>query len=294
MTLPQAIEAFCTYLKANRRSPLTIDVYRRDLLGLARFAPDMDAKNTTAGVLHQWLASPAVQLKADGSPRSDVTINRCKAATRSFGAWLVDTDVVARNPALGIEIRRTDRHSPSVLTDPERKRLVREVAGRKGAAAARDHVMLEVLLGTGIRLAELVGLDVADVDLDGKRITVHVKGGRTETRFLNTDLRVLLRKYLRKRATADTETPALFLSNRRQRISARQVQARFEQWLAWAGIERSGLTVHSTRHTFASRLYSRTHDLVLVGRALGHKTSEATRRYVHQDDDALEDALELL
>ncbi len=294
MTIPQAVEAFCTYLKANRRSPLTLDVYRRDLLGLARFAGDISVENVTAGLVQQWLASDSVLLQTNGMPRSEVTVNRIKAATRSFGAWLVDTEVVARNPALGIEIRRTDRHSPSVLTDPERKRLVREAAARKGAAAARDRVMLEVLLGTGIRLAELVGLDIADVDLEAKRITVHVKGGRTETRFLNTDLRVLLRKYLRQRQQEASESPALFLSNRDERISARQVQIRFQQWLAWAGIDRTGLSVHSLRHTFGTRLYGRTHDLVLVGKALGHRTAEATRIYVHEDTAAMEEALESL
>lgn len=294
MILTQAIEAFTVYLKANRRSPLTIDVYRRDLFGLARFTCDMEAESITAGVLHEWLASASVQLQASGAQRSDATIGRCKAATRSFAAWLTSTDVVTRNPALGIEIRRTDRHWPSFFTDIERKRMVREVAAHKGAAAARDHVMLEVLLGTGIRLAELVGLDVGDVDLDGKHITILAKGGRTETRFVTTDLRRLLRHYLRRRATADTDSTALFLSNRSTRISARQVQARFEQWLAWAGIERPGLTVHSTRHTFGTRLYNRTHDLILVGRALGHRTTEATRIYVHTTDEALEEALETL
>jgi integrase/recombinase XerC len=240
------------------------------------------------------VASPAVQLLADGSPRADLTVNRLKAALRSFGGWLVDTGLQSANLAGGLDIRRTTRRSPSYLSDAERKRMSREVASRKGAAAERDRVMLEVLLGTGIRLAELVGLDTTDVDLEGKRLTIHAKGGHAETRFLNTDLRTLLRKYLRRRAESPADSPALFLSNRDTRISARQVQARFEEWLRWAGVDRADLSVHSLRHTFGTRLYRKTHDLVLVGKAMGHRTIEATRVYVHDDAEALEEALETL
>ena len=294
MRLTEAIEGFALYLRSNRRSPATIAAYRRDLAGLVRFAGDQEVVELKRELVHYFVASDAVQLKVDGTARAPVTVNRLKAALRSFGSWLVDMDHLPSNPANRLEIRRCERQSPSILTDPERKRMSREVASRKGAAAERDRVMLAILLGTGIRLSELAGLDVADVDLDGKRIRIHAKGGHTETRFLTSDLRRLLRKYLRRRAESPFETPAVFLSNREQRISTRQVQARFKLWLQWAGIDRPGLSVHSTRHTFGTRLYRKTHDLMLVGKAMGHRTMEATCIYVHQDDDALEDALETL
>lgn len=294
MTLTQAIEAFTIYLRANQRSPLTIDCYRRDLESLGRFAGEVAVAEITPDLIHRFVVSDAVQLKQDGQLRSEVTINRCRAALRSFGAWLLDTGLADRNPAAGLSIRRTTRQSPSTLSDAERKRMLREVGARKGEAAARDRVMLEVLLGTGIRLAELVGLDVGDVDLDNKRIVIHAKGGHDETRFLNSDLRRLLRRYLRKRNQVLTDSPALFLSNRGTRISRRQVEARFHQWVTWAGIDRPGLSPHSLRHTFASMLYRKTHDLVLVGKALGHRTTEATRVYVHSTDAELEEAMESL
>ena len=294
MRLSHAIDKFTTYLQANRRSPHTISCYRRDLAGLERFAGDVSIDTLTPDLLHAFVVSDVVQLKPDGLPRSEVTINRCKAALRSFGDWLLQTSAADRNPARGLDIRRTARQSPSTLSDPERKRMLREVGARKGEAAARDRVMLELLLSTGIRLSEMVGLDIADVDLDGKRITIHAKGGDTETRFLNTDLRRRLRRYERQRKQMGTESPAVFLSNRGTRISMRQVQARFSLWLQWAGIDRGGLTVHSTRHTFGTRLYRKTRDLVLVGKAMGHRTVEATAIYVHQDDEALEEALETL
>ena len=294
MRIFEAIEGFAVSLRANRRSPSTIAAYRRDLGALVRHVGDCDAGELTRQAVHGFVASDAVQLRIDGQPRADLSVNRLKAALRSFGGWLVEAGLCIDDPCGGLDIRRTTRRSPSWLADAERKRMLREVTSRKGAAAARDRVMLEVLLGTGIRLAELVGLDVGSVDFDGKRVTIRAKGGNTETRFLASDLRTTLRRYLRRRAESPADTTALFLSNRDTRISPRQVQARFELWLRWAGIDRPGLSVHSLRHTFGTRLYRRTNDLVLVGKAMGHRTLEATRVYVHQDDGAIEDALESL
>lgn len=151
--------------------------------------------------------------------------------------------------------------------------MVREVTARKGAAAERDRVLLELALGTGIRLWGLVGLNVGHVDLDAKHLTVRVNGGRVETRFLSSDLRVPLWKYMRRRRQEATDSSALFLLNRGKRISNRQVQGRFHLWTAWAGIHRRGLSVHSPRHTFGTRLYRQTRDLVLVGKASGHRRS---------------------
>lgn len=295
MTFADAITAYCTSLAANARSPLTIAAYRRDLAALAEHAgPATPACDISHVHVERWLAALASTPLPDGSPRSPSTVNRAKAAARSFGDWLTTTGISNRNPAATVRIQRTQRTSPNVLADVDRKRLVREVHARRGLAAHRDAMMLDILLGTGIRLAELTGLDCSAVDLERCCITVRAKGNRIETRFLHSELRRSLRVYLRWRRDQVSDSPALFLSNRGSRISDRQVQARFAVWLAWAGIAPDGLTVHSLRHTFGTRLYRRTHDLVLVGKAMGHRTTEATRVYVHDDSAALEDALEAL
>jgi len=294
MRLSEAVAAFAVHLQANGKSPRTIDGYRRDLAMLVSFAGDAEVESLTPDLLARFVVSAPVSLSRDGRPKATVTVNRLKAALKSFSGFLVGTGLLDADPARAIEIRRADRKSPNSLTDAERKKLLREVAARKGPAAARDLVILELFLGTGIRLSELIGLDIADVDLDGKRITIRAKGGHVETRFLNSDLRTTLRKYLRRRNEADAQTPALFLSRRAERLSARQLQDRFGQWLGWAGIDRPGLSLHSLRHTFGTRLYRKTRDLILVGKAMGHKTVEATRIYVHEDSEALEEALESL
>jgi len=295
MNLTQAIEAFGTYQKAMNRSPLTIQAYRSDLVKLAAHCGLIEVETLTAGMVHEWLASSGVQNDARGVKHSDATINRAKAAARAFGSWAADTGLIERNPAVRVEARRSARKSPSALTDQERKQLVRAVGNQKGWVAERDAVILDLFLGTGIRLAELVGLDVGDVDLDGKRITVRAKGGHKEDRFLASDLRTTLRKWMRVRARMEErDCKALFLTSKGDRLGARGLEDRFDLWLRWAGIERADLTVHSLRHTFGSRLYEKTHDLLLVGKAMGHRTLEATKVYVHQDEAAMEEAMETL
>ncbi len=294
MNLSDAVTAFSIHLRANGKSPRTIEGYRRDLELLVAFCTDIPIKNVSPDLTSRFAASEKVRLTRSGDPKAEVTINRTKAAIKSFGRWAEQSGLVDRDPCRILEIRRASKKSPTALSEPERKRMLRELAARKGKAAERDRTMAALMLGTGIRLSELVGLDIADVDLDGKHISIHAKGGRSETRFINSDLRRLLRKYLRRRNDMPTHSTALLLSNRLSRISVRQVQTRFKQWLAWSGINRPGLTVHSLRHTFGTRLYRKTRDLVLVGKAMGHHCIESTRVYVHEDTDAIEDALELL
>lgn len=294
MKLAEAIERFTTHLRANGRSVRTIDAYLRTLYLLLQYAGDIPIEELTCDAVSQFAASEAGRPGKDGEKRASMTIHGQKAALRSFGSYLENAGILPRNPSRLLSMKRTDSKEKSVFTDLERKRLVKAVESHKGEAAYRDHVMLGLFLGTGIRLSELVNLNVCDVDLDNKRIRVTVKGNRSETRFINTDLRTMLRKYLRKRNSADAETSALFLSNRNDRISNRQVQLRFNLWLQWAGITRTDLTVHSLRHTFGTRLYDKTRDLVLVGKAMGHRSVEATKVYVHADGEAIEEALEAM
>lgn len=138
-------------------------------------------------------------------------------------------------------------------------------------------------------------LDLDDVDLDAKHLRIRrAKGGQPQIKFLNTHLRGILRTYLlwrKKHGGADCH--ALFISQRGTRLSPRQVGYRFAHWLQKAGIEKP-ITPHGLRHTFATRLYSRTGDLLLVQRALGHRQVATTEIYTHLVDGALEEALERL
>ena len=132
------------------------------------------------------------------------------------------------------------------------------------------------------------------MDLDAKHLRVLAKGSVPQVKFLKSTLRSLLRSYLvERRRRGDGECRALFLSNRRERLCERQVARRLQYWLKAAGIDKK-LGPHALRHTFATHLYSRTGDILVVQRALGHRDLSTTQVYTHLVDGALEDALERL
>lgn len=297
LDLTGAAEAFCARLSAEGRSPATIAAYRRDLALVARvageLAPGVVCRTVTAGLLDQVFSAEAVTESKRG-PRSVASLHRMKAAVRAFFAWASEAGVVDDNPARSIRMHRLPRKLPVFLTTAEKKRLLKELKGRTDFSALRDRAMIEVLLGTGIRLGELAALDMDDIDLDAKHLRVRAKGNVPQVKFIKTDLRTLLRRYLaERRRHGRPEMEALFLSNRDGRLCQRQIANRLAHWLRKAGIEKE-LTPHGLRHTFATHLYGATNDLLVVQRALGHRDVSTTQIYTHLVDGQLEEALERL
>lgn len=297
LDLTGATEAFCARLSAEGRSPATIAAYRRDLALVARvadeLAPGIVCRAVTAGFLDQVFSAGAV-IESERGPRSAASLHRMKAAVRAFFAWAVEAGVVNDNPARSIRMHRLPRKLPVFLTTAEKKRLLKELKGRPDFSALRDRAMIEVLLGTGIRLGELAALDMDDIDLDAKHLRVRAKGNVPQVKFIKTDLRTLLRRYLaERRRHGRPEMEALFLSNRDGRLCQRQIANRLAHWLRKAGIEKE-LTPHGLRHTFATHLYGATNDLLVVQRALGHRDVSTTQIYTHLVDGQLEEALERL
>lgn len=297
LDLTGATEAFCARLSAEGRSPATIAAYRRDLALVARVAgeltPGIVCRAVTAGLLDKVFSAGAVTESGRG-PRSAASLHRMKAAVRAFFAWAVEVGVVDDNPARSIRMHRLPRKLPVFLTTAEKKRLLKELKGRTDFSALRDRAMIEVLLGTGIRLGELAALDMDDIDLDAKHLRVRAKGNVPQVKFIKTDLRTLLRRYLaERRRHGRPEMEALFLSNRDGRLCQRQIANRLAHWLRKAGIEKE-LTPHGLRHTFATHLYGATNDLLVVQRALGHRDVSTTQIYTHLVDGQLEEALERL
>jgi integrase/recombinase XerC len=297
LDLTGATEAFCARLSAEGRSPATIAAYRRDLALVARvageLAPGIVCREVTVGLLDEVFSAGAVT-ESERGPRSAASLHRMKAAVRAFFAWAAETGVVGDNPARSIRMHRLPRKLPVFLTTAEKKRLLKELKGRTDFSTLRDRAMIEVLLGTGIRLGELAALDMDDIDLDAKHLRVRAKGNVPQVKFIKTDLRTLLRRYLaERRRHGRPEMEALFLSNRDGRLCQRQIANRLAHWLRKAGIEKE-LTPHGLRHTFATHLYGATNDLLVVQRALGHRDVSTTQIYTHLVDGQLEEALERL
>ena len=291
--LTNIIDNFIVSLTASGRSDKTREAYTKELQRFIAFTGNIDIKLLNTDLINQFVTSDNVIKKTDGNLKSKTTIGRTKAVLRSFGCYIEDIGIIDSNPARHLKIKRPDKKEPAFFTDSEKKRFIKAIYNKKGKSAERDYIMVQLFFNTGIRISELVGLNVSDVNLNDKKITIKAKGEKVETRFINTKLRQVLKTYLRKRMSIITDSLALFISNQKTRITVRQIDRRFGQWLKWSGINRR-LTVHSMRHTFATELYRRTNNLMLVSKALGHRHISTTQIYTHLYDFELEDAIDEL
>ena len=296
MHLDTALERFDTQLRANGRSPHTISSYLRDLGTLKRWLVAekirLRVESITPEILGRFITAPEASVRPDGQAKKGSSIDAVKARIRSFFSFLQQSGVLALNPARLLKARRCTRRLPEILTQAEKDRVLRSVAKDRGPAGRRDHMILDLLLNTGLRLDSMIGLDVADVRLTEKCVIVRrQKGGGEARRFLPAALRKHLREYLRWRERQRPKDPALFLSVWGRRLSSRHVGRLVEKRCAAAGIEKR-ISPHKLRHTFATHLYDRTRDLLLVQRALGHRHVATTQVYAQLSDRALAAALE--
>jgi len=294
MQISAAIDRFRTHLEANGNSPHTISSYLRDLAILTAFAgPETKTEAITADVLAQFVTNDVVAQKPGGAPKSPGSVDKVKTSVKAFFRWAHQSGMVSANPAAAIRLKHRRCPAPDVLTVQEKKRLLKTLDGTRGAMAERDAVLIDLILNTGLRVSEAVGVDLPDLNVAEKHVSITAKGGETHKVFLNARTRARLAAFLKKRKQVLAESQALFLSNRLRRLSVRQAETLVENWLARAGIAKK-VTIHGLRHSFATHLLERTGNLRTVQEALRHKNIATTVRYTHQPSEALAEALEAL
>jgi integrase/recombinase XerC len=292
MKLTTAIRRFDAQLRADGKSPLTRAVYLRDLQMFVQWArKPVDIDKITSRIVSSYLTSEAFMQTEYGEPKAVASLNRAKSALRSFFRFLSDAGYMKHNPATLVRLARAPRKPPAVLADREINVLTKTLESDRSAIAKRDHLIFSLFLGTGIRLGSLVALNVDDVEVTRETIQTRGKNGTSQVVFLNKRLRRLLRAYLHNHP-AKPDGP-LFLSSRGGRLGARQVQLRLCHWLEKTGIT-GHYTIHTLRHTFATRIYENTGDLRLTQRALGHQRITTTEIYTHVSNDRLKNAVQSL
>jgi integrase/recombinase XerC len=292
MKLKTAITRFDRQLAADGHSGHTRAAYRRDLQNFAEWFGNQSVSRVRPDDLARFLTSDRVLLRPDGRPRKPVSVNRTKSALRSFFAFCADSGRIKENPARLIRSSPASVKETTTLTAAEIGRLRAALDGQDGPLAHRDRLIFEILLGTGIRLGSLVGLSRGDVDLRASTLQIRLKGGTEGRVFLNPELGRLLCQFIKKNAPQGHTGPntPLFRGQSGKRLSARQIQFRFARWFCEAGIDRP-VSLHSLRHTFATRLYEKTGDLHLVQRALGHRQITTTEIYARVGEGALRRAV---
>ena len=285
--LEAALEAFLAALERERRaSPHTVAAYRRDLTQLLAFlAVARPAARAPSDVdvmaLRRWLAELA-------KTHATSSVARKIAAVRAFYRHLLKRGAVKLSPAAALVLPRVRRKLPTVLNVDAAASVV-ETPGEAGddAGATRDRALLELLYSSGLRVSEIVSLDLGSVDLAGSEARVIGKGNKERRVPIGGAAIAALRRYLARRAELDTSgSQALFLSVRGARVTVRSVQ-RLVKKAGMLGAGRSDVHPHALRHTCATHMLEGGADLRSIQEMLGHASLATTQRYTHVSMDRI-------
>ncbi|MFQ5721633.1 MAG: tyrosine recombinase XerC [Candidatus Aminicenantales bacterium] len=280
--MEKKLHKFLDFLRYERNaSPYTIASYRRDLNQLKNYLKQKrislrDLDNIT---LRGFLSS----LFQRGNKKS--TVARKLASTRSFLQYCLQKGWLEDNPAQVVATPKQGKNVPSFLSEEEMAHFLDLPKKPKNVLDYRDRALLELLYATGIRVGELVGMNVEDINFSQRLIRVRGKGKKERLLPFGRKAASSLRDYLNWRILINQgriEEEALFLNFRGRRLSSRSVERIVDKYIKRAALRRK-ISPHSLRHSFASHLLSRGADLRVIQELLGHESLATTQKYTHID-----------
>jgi integrase/recombinase XerD len=271
------VDSFLLLLAA-RRSPRTVDAYRRDLAACGAFLERPVGEAGTED-LERWIA----HMRADGLAAT--TISRRVAAVRSFYRQQLLLGMRAENPAAELTLPKRPKSLPRTLSPAETERLIEAATGAT-PRALRDKALVELLYGAGLRVSEAVGLVRAAVDLEGRVVRVLGKGDKERLVPLGRPAAEALRRYLAMgRPHLDRRHRAdLFLNARGGSLTRAGAFLILRRLADRAGLDPARVHPHLLRHSFATHLLEGGADLRSVQEMLGHADLSTTERYTHVSD----------
>ena len=208
--------------------------------------------------------------------------------------------MIDNNPAQNLETPKLDKRLPKYLSlDDSKKLLTVTENDESDENKERDYAIITLFLNCGLRLSELIGINLQDINFDDYKLTVIGKGNKERTIYLNKACINAIKEYLKVRPTegvkndSKASNKALFLSKRRERISNRTVQYIVEKELRKAGLDTSKYSTHKLRHTAATLMYQYGEvDIRALQEILGHKSISSTEIYTHVSNEQARDAIE--
>ncbi|NLO89677.1 MAG: site-specific tyrosine recombinase XerD [Clostridia bacterium] len=277
--MKQEIEWFIHYLSVERGlSENTQNSYRLDLISFASFLVDKN-KHSFAEVEKSDILKYMVHLQQRG--KAPATIARQLAAIKAFYRFRLIEGLQENEPTQDLESPKLGRRLPKILTQWEMEKLLEQPDTTK-PAGLRDRTMLEVLYATGLRVSELVSLDVGHVNCDTGYIRCTGKGDKERIVPLGSIAVFYLKNYLSEGRTRliKKSVEALFLNSRGQRLTRQGCWKIIKKYVRQAGIKKD-VTPHTIRHTFATHMLQNGADLRSVQEMLGHSDISTTQIYTH-------------
>lgn len=288
----RATDDFRRWLSDERRlSAHTVEAYGRDLAQFEDFVDEWSGSGTWSWSDLDRLAIRAWLGELDRLGRADSTISRKLSTLRVFFAFLQRTGWREENPARLVRARSAGRRLPAFLSRQQAEALFdggADAGERDGVSPdpLRDLALLEVLYSSGLRLSELNGLDVQDVDTGRGLVRVLGKGSKERIVPLGSAAVAAIERYLQATGRSPAYEGPLFLSARDRRLSRRQIQRIVAARTAPAA-DGEALSPHALRHSFATHLLDGGADLVAVKELLGHASLSTTRIYTHTSRERL-------
>jgi integrase/recombinase XerC len=285
------VAAFEDSLRYGRgASENTLRAYRSDVFHLVGFlsasgdapqpGPDSVLARVTLDDLRAWLASMS------GAGLSRTTLARRGAAARTFFTWAADSGRIPNNPALRLASARPAQSLPLVLSPADMVAMLgaaEAVCDDGDPVALRDWAAAEMLYATGMRVGELVGVDVRDVDLEGRLVRVLGKGAKERVIPFGVPAARAATEWLARGRPAlagvGRATSALLLGRRGKRVDQRQIRDAVHRLASLSGV--ADVAPHALRHTAATHLVTGGSDLRSVQEVLGHASLNTTQRYTH-------------
>lgn len=285
----QLIEQFLTYIIGVKRySPLTARNYRHDLEVFLRWGEetsggDFELLQVRGEDLRRWMMT-----LADSGTLKSVSINRTLSSIRSFYRYLRREGIIEHNPFVSVNSMRTSRRLPKYVVEEQMARIVGRVLSdveSEDFITARNALIVLMLYAAGLRLAELVAVDMEDFEANFSYLKIRGKGDKERVvpivRRLGSALRQYKKYFLDEKICISQQNP-LFLSKRGERISRSDVQRSVARLLRECGVE-GKISPHVLRHTFATHLLNEGADLREIQELLGHSSLRATQVYTHSN-----------
>ncbi len=271
---------YVDHLRAERNlSPYTVRNYQADVSEFLGFMKQTGVESIPAidrVILRRYLA----WLEKQGRARTSIA--RKIAEVRSFFRFLVREGVIERNPLTNFSSPKVEKRLPSFLTGKEARNLLNSPSA-PSPLAQRDQAILELLYAAGLRVSEVVGLNLGDLSLDSREARVRGKGSKERIVIMGLPAVHALESYIKKgrhRLIGQRATSAVFLNKQGGRLSQRSIQSIVKKHALAAGITKR-VTPHTMRHTFATHLLDGGADLRSVQELLGHEKLSTTQLYTH-------------